>query len=103
MLANCRFRTVLATHCERNLQLRGRMVHDVLVNLCIVLASLEFDLGPYVVLEIVDWLPHLTHVDHKQKIDLLFQCRQSIERVRNARTVGVCNDNNNDDDNADTI
>ena len=54
-------------------------VSKEIIDVCIALASL--DLPPYVLLEIIDWLPLFEYVDHKKKIDLIINVKKSISKI----------------------
>jgi hypothetical protein len=43
------------------------------------------NLPPYVMLHIVDWLPHMLAVSHYRKITAIIDTGKSIRRVRAAR------------------
>lgn len=45
------------------------------------LALIHFDVPPYALLEIVDWLPGMHRWSHKQKIDCIIGVHKSIQRV----------------------
>jgi hypothetical protein len=55
-----------------------RLVHDKLLSIAIIFHHLP----PYVLLEIFDKLPHMSHVDHRKKIALIIAVKQSIDRIR---------------------
>jgi len=57
----------------------------------ITLSLLPLDLPPYVVLEIVDWLPGIHRHTHVDKIALIVAVRESARRVRTARALESTN------------
>ena len=57
---------------------------NLILDITLTLLS-RFDLGPYVLLEIVDWLPRVILLSHRAKIKYLQQIWDSILRIRDAR------------------
>ena len=55
------------------------LISSQIIDVCIAFAA--FDLPPYVLLEIVDWLPFFEYVDHKKKIDLIINLKKSISKI----------------------
>jgi hypothetical protein len=66
---------------DTNASLHPRSIVAQLIDISLALAPLA--LPPYVLLEIVDWLPlYAALVPRKLKIDALIGCRRSIEQLR---------------------
>ena len=69
---------------QKNLNIRKNIEYSLIstqiIDVCIALAV--FDLPPYVLLEIVDWLPLYEYVEHKKKIDLIVNVQQSIKKLK---------------------
>ena len=61
------------------LQLEWSKISNQIIDISIALASI--DLPPYVLLEIIDWLPLFEYVDHKKKIDLIINLKKSISKI----------------------
>jgi hypothetical protein len=59
---------------------------EQMVGQCLALAP--FELPPYVLLEIIDWLPYVQDMSHWDKIKHLTAIRESIRRVWNRRADG---------------
>lgn len=55
-------------------------VRNSIIEICILLFSV--DLPPYVVLEIIDWLPNYVMVQHRCKIDLIYKCFASLRKIK---------------------
>ena len=60
-------------------------ISNQIIDISIALASI--DLPPYVLLEIIDWLPLFEYVDHKKKIDLIVNLRKSIAKIFELRKI----------------
>ena len=69
--------------CQRNRQLRKRVIHSRIVDIVIAISSLL--LPPYVILEIVDKFEHWSLVNRKFKIDTIIAVDKSCKRVRSLR------------------
>ena len=54
--------------------------HDI-IGICLALAPIE--LPPYVLLWIIDWLPHYGQLSHHKKIALIESVRNSILKFNN--------------------
>lgn len=61
-----------------DVQKRRRRYHKTIVDMALCLTQLP----PYVLLEIVDWLPHIYLYPHQYKIALLTSVRASIWKLR---------------------
>lgn len=55
-----------ASYIDRNLRIQWTHVHAVLLDICIAMSVLR--LPPYVMLWIIDWVPHYDLVSHRRKI-----------------------------------
>ena len=55
-------------------------VHQTIVDIAFALYS--FHLPPYVLLEIVDWLPGWCEIKRKKKIDLLIALKLSMDKLK---------------------
>lgn len=51
----------------------------------ICIAFVSFDLPPYVLLEIIDWLPNMDYEKHFKKIRLIISMRDSIKKIQKKR------------------
>lgn len=72
----------IAKKCEyANEQSRYRQ--SIIKDICIAFAPLQ--LPPYVLLEIVDWLPHIEYERHFKKISLINSMRDSIRKIQEKR------------------
>jgi len=60
-------------------KLEWSKIANQIIDICIALQSLN--LPPYVLLEIIDWLPLFEYVDHKKKIDLIINVKKSISKI----------------------
>ncbi len=69
---NCRYAIRQSEH-------RQKIIKDI----CIAFAS--FDLPPYVLLEIIDWLPNMDYEKHFKKISLIISMRNSIRKIQEKR------------------
>jgi hypothetical protein len=56
-----------------------RWAHPDIIDICLALAP--FDLPPYVLLEIIDWLPQFEKVSHHKKIHLIQSVWNSIRKI----------------------
>lgn len=66
-------------YTDEQSQYRQSIIKDV----CIAFAP--FQLPPYVLLEIVDWLPHIEYERHFKKINLINSMRDSIRKIQQNR------------------
>ena len=64
----------------RNKRIQWPLVHDVILGIC--LALLPLDVPPYVLLQIIDFLPDYISVSHVRKINLIQSIYRSNRRVR---------------------
>ena len=72
--------TYYKTRNENNIKsLEWSKVSSEIIDVCVAFASL--DLPPYVLLEIIDWLPFNIYVEHKKKIDLIVNLKKSISKI----------------------
>ncbi len=62
-----------------------RYAHPDIVDICLALAP--FDLPPYVLLEIIDWLPQFARLSHHKKIHLIQAVWHSIRKINGTLTV----------------
>jgi hypothetical protein len=62
---------------------RTKYKFEIVKDICIAFAS--FQLTPYVLLEIVDWLPGIIFEKHIRKINLIISMGNSIRNVTNNR------------------
>jgi len=78
---------VLHFYNERNERNRKQMewsrISNRIIDICIALHS--FNLPPYVLLEIIDWLPLYECIEHKKKIDLIINLKKSISKILNVK------------------
>ncbi len=61
----------------RQIEVRNRLLHewwDNSVKACLGLESLQ--IPPYVVLEIIDWLPYVAELSHMKKINMILRIRE---------------------------
>lgn len=63
---------------------RPSLYFNLILDITLTLLS-RFDLGPYVLLEIVDWLPRVILLSHRAKIKYLQQIWDSVLRIREER------------------
>jgi hypothetical protein len=69
--------------CERNVKMRWCVIHPLIVDIVIALASAPLNLPAYVLLWIIDWLPHLERAHSElKKIRLIANVIESIRRVK---------------------
>ncbi len=66
-------------YADEQSQYRQSIIKDV----CIAFAPLQ--LPPYVLLEIIDWLPHIEYEKHFKKISLIISMRNSIRKIQEKR------------------
>jgi hypothetical protein len=57
-----------------------RYAQPEIIGICIALSS--FELPPYVLLWIIDWLPNYDRLSHHKKIQLIESVRNSIWKIR---------------------
>lgn len=63
---------------------RPSLYFNLILDIALTLLS-GLDLGPYVLLEIVDWLPRVILLSHRAKIKYIQQIWDSILRIRDTR------------------
>jgi hypothetical protein len=64
-----------------------RCAQEEIVGVCLAFASL--DLPPYVLLWIMDWLPHYDKLSHHKKIHLIHAVRNSIWKLKGRRVLYI--------------
>ena len=68
-----------------NIKDQSKYRQEIIKDICIAFASLM--LPPYVLLEIIDWLPNMEYEKHIVKINLIISVRKSIEKIKESKNI----------------
>jgi hypothetical protein len=78
------FEDMLKANVATTKSLQWCNIQQRLIDICIALSPL--DLPPYVLLEIIDWLPHwATCAPHSRKIEFIIRFRKCCARILSRR------------------